>query len=226
MPNWCECLLKVTGPAKEVALFKKKGKGRGPKATKKEPMMELSLHSLVPLPSRKKKDPEDYWYQWSISNWGTKWDLSEPRIVSEARTSKGSREKVTTVLEYGFETAWAPPMAWLKTVGPMFPKLSFRLWYCEEGAYFAGIYTVEGDDGSNEEKDCIDAQIEERGSYNVQCGYCDDEMEITSKDAVRICEDCLKFRCDNCGKQDDVHIDGKCPFDSTKFKNISAEKIK
>ena len=129
-------------------------------------------------------------------------------------------------LKYGFDSAWSPPMEWLAQVGPQFPKLSFRLWYAEGGCYFAGVYTVEDDSASNEEKDFVEAQIEENGSYQVCCSYCDNEMEIISKDDVRICEDCLKFRCDNCGNQKEDHMEkGKCPFDSTTFKNISPEKV-
>ena len=214
MPNWCECLLKVTGPAKEIARFKKKAKGRGPNPTKGDKTQPLSLNALVPQPAKFKKEGSD-WYNWRLANWGTKWEV-ESRVVQEDKE----------LVEYGFDSAWAPPMGWLTKVGPQFPKLSFRLWYAEGGCDFGGVYTVEDDHASNEEKDFVEAQIEERGSYQVCCGYCDDEMEITSKDEVRICEECLAHRCDNCGKQDDAHIDGKCPFDSTKFKNISADKIK
>jgi hypothetical protein len=214
MPNWCENILKVTGPAKEIARFKKAVRGRGPNPAKGDKVRPLSFHSLVPQP--KKYREGDGWYNWRIANWGTKWDV-DSRIIQEDKE----------LIEYGFDSAWSPPMEWLAQVGPQFPELSFRLWYAEGGCDFAGVYTVEGDSACNEEKDFVEAQLEERGSYEVQCGYCDNEMEITSKDEVRICEDCLKFRCDNCGNHEDAHLDeGKCPFDSTKFRNISAEKIK
>ena len=215
IPNWCECLLKVTGPAKEIAKFKKKAKGRGPNPKKGDKPWPLSLHALVPQPAQFKEDG-DGWYNWRLANWGTKWDV-ESRFVEESKE----------LVEYGFDSAWAPPMEWLTKVGPQFPKLSFRLWYAEGGCDFAGVYTVEDDNASNEEKDFVEAQIEERGSYEVQCGYCDAPIEITEKDAVRICDDCLKFRCDNCGQHQNAHMEEeKCTFDSTKFKNISAEKIK
>jgi len=213
IPNWCECLLKVTGPAKEISKFKKKAKGRGPNPTKGDKAQPLSLHALVPQPAKFKEEGSD-WYSWRLAHWGTKWDV-ESRVVQEDKE----------IVEYGFDSAWAPPMEWLTKVGPQFPKLSFRLWYAEGGCDFAGIYTVEDDNACNEEKDFVEAQIEENGRYQVCCGYCDNEMDITDKDEVRICEECLAHRCDNCGEQDDVHIDGKCPFDSTKFKNISAEKV-
>ena len=50
-------------------------------------------------------------------------------------------------------------------------------------------------------------------------------MEISTKDAVRICDECLEHRCANCKEEDTVHVDGKCPFDATKFKHISTEKV-
>ena len=213
MPNWCENILKVEGPAKEIARFKKKARGKGPNPAKGDKVRPLSLHSLVPQPAKYRDG--DGWYNWRLARWGTKWDV-DARILSETKE----------MVEYGFDSAWSPPMEWLAQVGPKFPKLSFRLWYAEGGCDFAGVYTVEDDHASNEEKDYVEAQIEERGSYQVCCGYCDNEMEISSKDAVRICEECLAHRCDNCGKQDDAHIDGKCPFDSTMFKHVSPEKIK
>jgi hypothetical protein len=213
MPNWCENILKITGPTKDLARFKKAVQGRGARRAKEDPVRPFSFHSLVPMPEFPAES--DGWYNWSIAHWGTKWDASEPRIISESKTC----------LEYGFDTAWSPPMEWLASVGPKFPMLTLRLWYAEGGSYFAGVYTVEGDDANNEEKDYVDAQIEERGSISVQCGYCDEDIEISDKAAVRICEDCLQYRCTNCEKHQDEHIDGKCPFDATMFKNISPEKV-
>jgi hypothetical protein len=211
MPNWCENILKVEGPAKEIARFKKAAKGRGPYSTRKDPVRVLSLHALVPQPTKFKKEGSD-WYNWRLANWGTKWDV-DSRYISEDKEC----------LEYGFGSAWSPPVEWLAQVGPKFPKLSFRLWYAEGGCYFAGVCTVENDNVSNEEKDYVEAQIEERGSYDVDCSYCDGPMSIESKDAVRICDECIDHRCANCKNEDAVHIDGKCPFDASMFQHISAE---
>lgn len=213
IPNWCECLLKVTGPAEEIIKFRGAAKGRGPNPAPNDEEDPLSLHALVPQPAEFKEKGSD-WYNWRLANWGTKWDV-DSRIVQEDKE----------LVEYGFDSAWSPPMEWLAKVGPKFPDLSFRLWYAEGGCYFAGVYTVEGDNASNEEKDYVEAQIEENGSYQVTCEHCDNEIEITSKNEGRICDDCVQFRCVRCGKHEDVHVDGKCPFDSTTFKN-SSEKIK
>jgi hypothetical protein len=213
MPNWCECLLKITGPAKEIERFKKKAKGRGPYPQKGDKAQPLSLHALVPQPAKFKKEGSD-WYSWRLGNWGTKWDV-ESKVVQEGKE----------LVEYGFESAWYPPLALVAKVGPQFPKLSFRLWYAEGGCDFAGVYTVEDDNACNEEKGYVEAQIEEYGSFGVSCGYCDEEMVITSKDEVRICDDCRQFRCIHCARHKTTHLDdGQCAFDSTTFKNISAEK--
>jgi hypothetical protein len=171
----------------------------------------LSLHALIPQPDKflKSRGERD----WCVVHWGTKWDV-ESRIIQEGEE----------ILEYGFDSAWAPPLEWLERVGPQFPKLSFRLWYAEGGAYYAGVSTVEGDNVSHTEKDYVEAQIEERGSYEVQCEYCDAEMDIFHKAAAQVCEGCLQHLCGHCKKHEDTHIEGKCPFESTMFKNISPEK--
>jgi len=214
MPNWCSCILKVEGPAKEIIKFKKKAKGRGPNPQAKDKELPLSLHALVPQPIKFRKEGSD-WFMWRVAHWGTKWDVASHLSLETANT-----------LEYRFDAAWSPPLAWAAKIGPKFPKLSFRLWYAEGGVGFAGVLTVEGSDSCNEEKDYVEAHIEEYGGYGVECSYCDSDMEISQKDALRVCEDCLKFRCAACDKHQDAHLeDEKCPFDATVFKNISAEKI-
>lgn len=213
MPNWCECRLKVTGPAEEIARFKKTAPGKGPNPAVGMETQPLSLHSFVPQPAELNQEGSD-WYTWRIANWGTKWDV-DSQIAQEG----------AEFIEYSFDSAWSPPLEWLTEVGPQFPALSFRLWYAEGGCDFAGVYTVEGDNANNEEKDYVEAQLEEYGSYEVSCEHCDNGVEIEAKDAVRICDDCLQFRCAHCRNHENAHLEeGKCPFDATTFKNISAEK--
>ena len=41
-------------------------------------------------------------------------------------------------ISFGFDTAWSPPMAWLKMAVSLFPELEFKLHYEESGGFFAG----------------------------------------------------------------------------------------
>lgn len=67
------------------------------------------------------------WYDWRVDNWGTKWDVDAHIDIltdTEARVV--------------FDSAWAPPCAWLKNIAPDFPNVKFHLEYEEAGWGFQG----------------------------------------------------------------------------------------
>lgn len=66
------------------------------------------------------------WYDWSIRNWGTKWDADAEMTVEDEECY------------CWFDTAWAPPTQWLETVSAKFPKLKFSLRFAEGGMGFYG----------------------------------------------------------------------------------------
>ena len=68
------------------------------------------------------------WYNWSIENWGTKWDAGE----------SGTNQDTENVLDLSFDTAWSPPTPWLQKVTEKYRKLKFTLEYTEEGMGFEG----------------------------------------------------------------------------------------
>lgn len=77
------------------------------------------------------------WYNWNVSNWGTKWDASS----IEMETQDG-------LLTIRFETAWSPPIAVLETLSSQHPELNIELeWEEEQG--FGG--TIEFSEGSHNE---------------------------------------------------------------------------
>jgi len=202
MSNWCENVLRVQGPSDEISRFKElacKGFSREP--------YPLKLEALVPIPEEFLATGQDY-ANWCIEHWGTKQD-----VTSQLQTDEDC------LLVYSFDSAWSPPDAWLRTVGPMFPQLFFRLWYAE-GLVFAGVYLVEGDNVSHEEMDYVTAQIDERGYYATECSMCGGDLEITTVDAELVCEDCQLHRCVNCQKLDTEHAGGKCLFEATTFKRL------
>jgi hypothetical protein len=63
------------------------------------------------------------WYDWSIVNWGTKWNSSDLRIVKETE-----RELV-----FWFETASTPPRPVLDKLVDMWPQLQFEFIGHDEG---------------------------------------------------------------------------------------------
>ena len=67
------------------------------------------------------------WYDWSLENWGTKWDACE-----------GGTHISDYEVEASFDTAWAPPTPWLEKVSVKYKKLRFELEYTEEGMGFEG----------------------------------------------------------------------------------------
>ena len=68
------------------------------------------------------------WYNWSIENWGTKWEPSEG----------GLSHCSPCELEAAFDTAWSPPIPWLQKVSEKYKNLKFALEYSEEGNGFEG----------------------------------------------------------------------------------------
>ena len=120
MPNWCECTLKITATS-----FNKLEKFYN---ENKDENMELSFNKNVPLPDEESEN----WYNWRISNWGTKWDLGDDtsyEVISD-------KKDVNCI--YNFCTAWGPPINWLTSVSSIYSNIKFELNYCEPGMNFAG----------------------------------------------------------------------------------------
>jgi hypothetical protein len=74
-----------------------------------------------------------HWYDWSIENWGTKWNASDTERDDDC----------DSVIEYTFNTAWAPPEPVILSASKQFLNLNFELNYFEGGMGFKGTYIVE-----------------------------------------------------------------------------------
>lgn len=79
----------------------------------------------------------DNWYDWSVANWGTKWDTDAHNSFYDGET-----------LTLSFDTAWAPPIE----LYDYLIEQDFHILadYYEPGMQFAGIYE-DGDDRSYED---------------------------------------------------------------------------
>ena len=83
MPNWCQ----------NIAIF----------SHKDEKMMEklkqgISKNNLLNEFIPREDDKED-WYEWSLENWGTKWEVNIERFKEDENG-----------IEVVFESAWSPPI--------------------------------------------------------------------------------------------------------------------
>ena len=155
MPNWCSNNLIVKGPKKDLDAFK------ATLNTKKDgedvPFSFAQTHPAPPEVIQGEiafGETRPNWYTWNSDNWGTKWDACEVRL------------KVTPLrVNVWFDTAWAPPLAWLKNVSAKFPNLTFTLAYNECGMSFYGVAEATGgvlEDNGGEEY--ADGDIDEDGN--------------------------------------------------------------
>ena len=71
------------------------------------------------------------WYDWRVEKWGTKWDVDADITVCS-----------DTEVNFSFDSAWGPPTRAMQTMGELFPDISIRHAYLEEGECFVGVLTV------------------------------------------------------------------------------------
>jgi len=75
------------------------------------------------------------WYDWSIHNWGVKWDAGHSQLI----------EETDTTLSYNFDTAWDTPETFFRSLFAMYPHLEFRVvTFSMESDYYYEIVKVDG----------------------------------------------------------------------------------
>ncbi len=137
MPNWCENTLKISGELNKLENFYLENRNYDNEKNeeldflKSVPMPENVLQGNLSLQERQ-LNPNN-WYDWNITNLGTKWN------VSDAYYTKNENEII-----YEFLTAWSPPTSWLEKTADKYPNLIFKMKYCEESMGFAGEIVLHG----------------------------------------------------------------------------------
>lgn len=74
------------------------------------------------------------WYDWAVTNWGTKWDAYDD-LGWDCIEDIG-------YASICFHTAWAPPSAFFIQASKKFPNLEFELSFADEGGGFLGIQII------------------------------------------------------------------------------------
>jgi hypothetical protein len=129
MPNWCDNYVEIKGPKKVLDEIEDIVKEENNDKERKHGL----LNHLRPMP----KEEKDNWYQWSIDNWGTKWD------ITEFYGTKRDGDKLC----FSFQSAWGPPEEAFDYFYDNNDDVSINLKYYEPGMDFAGIYN-DGDSDS------------------------------------------------------------------------------
>ena len=139
MPNWC--LNKLT-----VSHTDKAAMDRFVAAYNKGKLCD----EFLPVP--RTEDGEliidqthpDYWYDWCVNNWGTKWDVGadegtekEERYGLKATVVPWS-DKNTIEASCSFDSAWAPPVGLYEKLVEL--GYDVHASYFEPGMGFCGVY--------------------------------------------------------------------------------------
>lgn len=162
MPNWCYNKLVVTGNQKDLNRFKGQAiVTEGREAT------ALSIENFFPTPQEALAGGDQMqgngdniklpdWYNWRVENWGSKWDINATL-----------EDEADNMLQYGYDSAWAPVNTFLGRVSEMFPNLEFRVEWQEPGMCFSGEATYKdgemtgGDDSTYTDRFGIDEDEED-----------------------------------------------------------------
>lgn len=135
MPNHVTNILRVSGDPEQVrAMFE---------AIKDDKigLGSIDFNKVIPMPAHifrgnlgmaeREKYGKDNWYDWSIANWGTKWNSYG--YDAEYTPKKFDGEHIE------FQTAWSRADPVIHTLAEQYPDLSFEyMWADEDFGYNTG----------------------------------------------------------------------------------------
>jgi hypothetical protein len=98
--------------------------------------IESDVESFFNLLAPRPEDEDENWYDWNISNWGTKWDAKPYNVEWE-----------DGAVRFNLETAWSPPIGFYEKIVDM--GYSVEAYYLEEGMAFIGYWEDGYDDAYN-----------------------------------------------------------------------------
>ena len=170
MPNWCANTITISHP--DMAMMKRVIKGYNqhrlldefipiPLELKEGAMNMDELMKIRNWEYKKELDKmreelnKKYfgykdWYDFSVANWGTKWDIGRDSTYSPTLRIKDIKNKTVT---FDFDSAWSFPSSAYEKLNDM--GFSIRAMYYEGGIGFCGIWADGQDDYYDIEGDSI-----------------------------------------------------------------------
>ena len=128
MPNWCNNTLTITHKDADTMdnLMAQVRAGDGDLFQFIKPMPEELRDTTSP-------DDSPNWYDWSVDNWGTKWDAC----------NMSWHQHDDHTVSFDFDTAWSPPIAVYYEL--MEQGFEVEAYYVEYGMMFAGEWHCDAD---------------------------------------------------------------------------------
>ena len=149
MPNWCNNNITIEGPIGKIDKLYRAATAEGDDAGLLNAMVPRPAElndTTAPSADSEERQAELFqkygannWYDWSVSRWGTKWDVS-PEGLEFIDNGEG-RAMITG----WFESAWSPPIGAYETFAEENPDCSISASYHEPGMDFAGFW-INGED--------------------------------------------------------------------------------
>ena len=161
MPNWCSCELTLNGPQNEMNKFNSENLDND---------NDIDFNLGVPFPED--LDFDTHWYNWRLSQWGTKWSACDT-IINRVWDKKDCN--LLTEISYLINTAWSPPIPWVLKISEKYPEVRFKLKYEENNLNFSGIYIVKNGDILLDENGI-------HGEYYGEKYHSENDTEDTSED--------------------------------------------
>ncbi len=119
------------------------------------------------------------WYDWSVANWGTKWDVGGDDGLIQRLNS--------TTMEASFDSAWAPPVcAYERLIEEGF---YIKAYYNEPGMAFCGVWEGDTENGffddyieysgetSKTVRECIGEELDEFWCISESMAEWEEESE-------------------------------------------------
>ena len=149
MPNWCNNSITITGPKDKIEKLWQGATAEGDDGGLLNAMVPMPKElngttSPAPQPGQANYegpqpvvDGFDNWYDWRVSNWGTKWDVDTEGLEFHEH-SDGTAE-----ISGWFDSPWGPPLTALETYSAANEDVYIVEWYEEGGMDFAGHWNSE-----------------------------------------------------------------------------------
>jgi hypothetical protein len=124
MPNWCQNIIEINGNEADIITIME---------------AKMSFNKLIPRPVFDAvEDPSHIKIiNWSINNWGTKWDIVDEEN-NELITGNNIELCENSCIHADVMTAWTPPIAFFETLTSQMEDLHVKIWFWEPGCELVG----------------------------------------------------------------------------------------